>query len=70
MSQKRIYVVGTPDGVRLVRATVRSQALTHVAQSQFTVRVASQEDLVEYLGEIEVENARHDQQELPLDERS
>lgn len=67
MSQKRIYVVGTPDGVRLVRATVRSQALTHVAQSQFTVRVASQEDLVEYLGEIEVENAKHEQQELSLD---
>ena len=67
MSQKRIYVVGTPDGVRLVRATVRSQALTHVAQSQFTVRVASQEDLVEYLGEVEVENARHEQQELSLD---
>lgn len=68
MSQKRIYVVGTPDGVRLVRATVRSQALTHVAQSQFTVRVASQEDLVEYLGDgIEIENARHEQQELSLD---
>jgi len=67
MSQKRIYVVGTPDGVRLVRATVRSQALTHVAQSQFTVRVASQEDLVEYLGEVEVENAKHEQQELSLD---
>jgi len=68
MSQKRIYVVGTPDGVRLVRATVRGQALTHVAQSQFTVRVASQEDLVEFLGDgIEIENAKHEQQELSLD---
>lgn len=69
MSQKRIYVVGTPDGVRLVRATVRSQALTHVAQSDFTVRVASQEDLVEYLGEgIKIEDIRHEQPELPLED--
>lgn len=65
MSQKRIYVVGTPDGVRLVRATVRGQALNHVAQSQFTVRVASQEDLVEYLGDgFKIENARHEQPSL------
>jgi hypothetical protein len=68
MSQKRIYLVGTPDGVRLVRATVRTQALTHVANSQYTVRVATQEDLVEYLGQVEIENYRHEQQDLPLDD--
>ena len=47
MASKRIYTVGTPDGqVRLVRAVSRSQALSHVANSLFTIRVASQEDLV------------------------
>jgi hypothetical protein len=47
MANQRVYVVGTPDGnVRLVKATIRSQALTHVANSMFTVRVASQDDLI------------------------
>jgi hypothetical protein len=43
----RIYIVSTQDGTnRLVRATVASQAITHVAKSAFTARVASQDDLV------------------------
>lgn len=46
MAQSRIYLVGTPNGVRLVRATVRQQALSHAANAMFTVRVASQDDLV------------------------
>ena len=46
----RIYIVSTQDGTnRLVRATVASQAITHVAKSAFTARVASQDDLVEAL---------------------
>jgi hypothetical protein len=47
MSAQRIYIVGTPAGeIRLVRASIRQQALSHVANSVFTVRVASQDDLV------------------------
>jgi len=47
MSAQRIYIVGTPTGeIRLVRASIRQQALSHVANSVFTVRVASQDDLV------------------------
>jgi hypothetical protein len=47
MSAQRIYIVGTPSGeIRLVRASIRQQALSHVANSVFTVRVASQDDLV------------------------
>ena len=47
MTAQRIYIVGTPTGeIRLVRASVRQQALSHVANSVFTVRVASQDDLV------------------------
>lgn len=49
MAQSRIYLVGTPSGTRLIRASVRQQALTHAANTLFTVRVASQEDLVQAL---------------------
>lgn len=45
----RIYIVTSNTGSRLVRASLRSQALTHVAQSVYTVRSASQDDLVDAL---------------------
>jgi len=58
----RIYLIGAADphlSTRLVRASNRHQALTHVAQTLFTVRVASQEDLVAYLAlGVQVEMAR------------
>ena len=47
MTTQRIYTVGTPDGkVRLVKAASRAQALSHVANSVFVIRVANQDDLV------------------------
>lgn len=62
MSATRIYLVGSNDPafpVRLVKAAIRQQALTHVAQSLFTVRVASQDDLITYLGKgVKVESAK------------
>ena len=69
MTAQRIYIIGSNDPahpVRLVKAAVRQQALTHVAQSVFTVRVASQDDLVKALSDgVKVENARDgDQLEL------
>ena len=46
----RIYIVTSTDGVtRLVKATVASQAITHVAKNAFTAKVASQDDLVQAL---------------------
>ena len=45
----RIYLVNGPTGSRLVKATVASQAITHVAKDEFTAKVASQDDLVEAL---------------------
>lgn len=43
----RIYLVTNSAGAaRLVRATVASQAITHVAKSVFTAKVASQEELI------------------------
>ena len=44
----RIYIVGSNDGViRLVRAQSPHQAISHVAHSQFTVRVPTQDELIE-----------------------
>ena len=65
----RIYSVGTPSGdIRLVRSNTRQQALTHVATHMFTVRVASQDDLVTAItGGASVENYRDPaQDELEL----
>lgn len=60
MATKRIYLVSPSDlntGLRLVRATTRQQALSHVANSMFVVSVATQDDLVELLPETKVESA-------------
>jgi hypothetical protein len=63
MSQ-RIYIVYMPNNeVRLVRASVRSQALSHVANSMLNIRVASQDDLVDAIGKgLSVENAKAPEQ--------
>ena len=69
MATQRIYIVGTPTGeTRLVRASVKQQALSHVANSTFTVQVASQDDLVGAVTQgIQVENYKApDQAELDL----
>ena len=50
MAGQRIYSVIPPSGeTRLVKAISRSQALSHVANTLFNIRVATQEDLVESL---------------------
>jgi len=67
MATQRIYLVGTPSGeIRLVKASVRSQALSHVANSMLTLRVATQDDLVEAISKgCSVENAKSpDQMDL------
>ena len=69
MATQRIYIVETPNGdIRLVRASLRQQALSHVANSTFTVQVASQDDLVGAATQgIQVENYKApDQAELDL----
>ena len=65
---ERIYIVNGPQGTRLVKASMRQQALSHVANSTFTVRVASQDELVEALTNgFKVEKYRApDQTELAL----
>ena len=49
MASQRIYIVNGPTGTRLVKAAVASQAISHVAKSAFSAKVASQDDLVEAL---------------------
>ena len=68
MSQ-RIYIVGTAEGVRLVKSKTRQQALSHVANHLFTVRVAGQDDLVDALTSgVKVENYKDFEQLTLLDE--
>lgn len=46
----RIYLVKGSNGeVRLVKASVPSQAITHVAKQSFSARIATQDDLVDAL---------------------
>jgi hypothetical protein len=71
MPAARIYVVapkiaeaGKPAPRRLVRATHPANALRHVAEAQFAVAVASQDDLVALLGEgVKVEDIAAEQQQ-------
>lgn len=67
MATQRIYLVVQPDGTpRLVKASVRSQALSHVASTLLSIHVATQDDLVDLLSNgIKVESARSpDQMEI------
>ena len=72
MSKTNIYLVngeiGTTVEPRLVRASTRQQALSHVAKSMLTVTLASQEDLVNLVvNGIKVEDYKNtDQQEMDL----
>lgn len=67
MASQRIYLVVQPDGTpRLVKASIRSQALSHVASTLLTIHVATQDDLVDLLSNgAKVESARSpDQMEI------
>jgi hypothetical protein len=65
----RVYIVTGPDGSnRLVKATVASQAITHVAKSAFSAKVASQDDLIAELSKgTKVETYGEQPWELPAD---
>lgn len=49
MATKRTYMVGSSTGVRLVKATTRQQALSHVAHTVFTVQIPTQDELVKHV---------------------
>ena len=65
----RIYVIGGPQGIRLVNATTKQQAIAHVANSTIKAHVASQTDLVELLTKgLTVEQYKPANMELDLGE--
>jgi hypothetical protein len=47
--KQRVYTVGVGDQVRLIRASNRRQAIAHVSLTLMTIRVATQEDLINQL---------------------
>ncbi len=64
----RVYAITdkTTKKPRLVRATHPSTALRHVAADAFTVRVASQDDLLTAIAAgVKVEDIKAEQAELP-----
>jgi hypothetical protein len=69
VSTQRIYVVRPTSGdtkPRLIRATHPSNALSYVANSQYTVAVARPDDLVELVSDgVHVENVAQEQQQIP-----
>lgn len=57
-TEKRVYKVTTPTGVRLVKAGNKIQAHMHVARSTITADLASQDDLIDLVGKgVKVEEA-------------
>ena len=65
-AQTRVYIVTVGENDRLVRASHPSHALMHVAKDIASVKVASQDDLIECFGDgIKVETIKAEQQELP-----
>ena len=47
--KQRVYTIGVGDQVRLIRASNRRQAIAHVSLTLMTIRVATQEDIINQL---------------------
>ena len=47
--KQRVYTIGVGDQVRLIRASNRRQAIAHVSLGIMTIRVATQEDIINQL---------------------
>jgi len=55
--KQRVYTIGVGDQVRLVRASNRRQAIAHVSLGILTIRVATQEDIINQMDKgIPIEN--------------
>lgn len=53
--KQRVYTVGVGNQVRLIRASNRRQAIAHVSLGIMTIRVATQEDIIDNKG-VPIEN--------------
>ena len=55
--KQRVYTVGVGDQIRLIRASNRRQAIAHVSLGIMTIRVATQEDIINQLDKgVPIEN--------------
>ena len=55
--KQRVYTIGVGDKVRLIRASNRRQAIAHVSLGIMTIRVATQEDIINQLDQgVPIEN--------------
>ena len=55
--KQRVYTVGVGDQVRLIRASNRRQAIAHVSTGLMTIRVATQDDIINQLDKgVPIEN--------------
>lgn len=66
----RIYLIGTQEGTRLIRAKCRQDALWYVAEGKYVVRPAKQDDLIEHLSKgVKIETVKNDgQHKLDLED--
>ena len=71
MSNTRIYTVIDGENQRLVRAASPAQAVRHVANNQFDVRVSTQTDLENLINagvKVETAGATNDTEKEPSDD--
>ena len=55
--KQRVYTVGLGDQIRLIRASNRRQAIAHVSTGLMTIRVATQDDIINQLDKgVPIEN--------------
>ncbi len=55
--KQRVYTIGVGDQVRLVRASNRRQAIAHVSLGILTIRVATQDDIINQMDKgVPIEN--------------
>jgi hypothetical protein len=55
--KQRVYTVGVGDQVRLIRASNRRQAIAHVSLGIMTIRIATQEDIINQMDKgVPIEN--------------
>jgi hypothetical protein len=66
--KQRVYTVGIGNQVRLIRASNRRQAIAHASASLLTIRVATQEDIINQMDKgVPIENYTQPEQiELEL----
>lgn len=53
----KVYIISTPTGVRLIKATSVQGAIKYAVLGTHDGRVATQEDLIAHMGKVRIEDA-------------